>query len=77
MSQPELPGAAAFVPAIPTSGQSTESVDGRLRARALADPARPAIVDDAGALTYGELNVVVDRMAASLQRRGVMPLVLF
>jgi acyl-CoA synthetase (AMP-forming)/AMP-acid ligase II len=68
MSKPRSRGAASLA-----NGTSTESVDGRLRAKALAHPARPAVIDDAGTLTYGALNVVVDRLAAALQQRGIRP----
>jgi acyl-CoA synthetase (AMP-forming)/AMP-acid ligase II len=50
-----------------------ETIDGRFRARAAASPDHPAVLDDAGALTYGCLDAAVDRLAAALQRRGLTP----
>ena len=50
-----------------------DTIDERFRARAAADPDHPAVLDDAGVLTYGGLDAAVDRLAAALQRRGLAP----
>ena len=41
------------------------------RAHRLANPGRPAVIDDAGALTYAELDLLVRAAAAGLRRLGV------
>ncbi len=42
-----------------------------IRAHAQRDPAHPALVDARQTLTYGELDALMDRVAAALQRHGV------
>ncbi len=44
-----------------------------VRSHAARDPAHPALVDATQTLSYGELDVLMDRIAASLQRDGVRP----
>src|SRR3954454_17353804 len=50
-----------------------ETIDARFRARAAAHPARLAVRDDAGALSYGQLDAAAERLAAAWQHRGVAP----
>ena len=45
----------------------------RLRVLALAQPAALAVQDPDRALTYAELDALMDRVAAALQRDGVQP----
>ena len=40
-----------------------DTIDERFRARAAANPDHPAVLDDAGVLTYGGLDAAVDRLA--------------
>ncbi|MGZ5187265.1 MAG: class I adenylate-forming enzyme family protein [Caldimonas sp.] len=44
-----------------------------VRVHAQRDPAHPALVDAERTLTYGELDALMDRVAAALQRDGVRP----
>jgi long-chain acyl-CoA synthetase len=44
-----------------------------VREHARSAPGRPAIVDEAGALDYAELDRTMDRVAAALQRDGIAP----
>jgi len=44
-----------------------------IREHAQAAPRHPALVDSTSALDYGALDASMDRVAASLQRDGVMP----
>jgi long-chain acyl-CoA synthetase len=44
-----------------------------IAAHAAARPGALAVVDGDGALTYGQLDALVDRVAASLQRDGMKP----
>ena len=44
-----------------------------VRRHAARDPAHPALVDAHRTLSYGELDALMDRVAASLQRDGVQP----
>ena len=44
-----------------------------IRKHAQRDPAHVALVDAQETLSYGELDVLMDRVAASLQRDGVAP----
>lgn len=44
-----------------------------LARHAAADPGKIAVVDDHRRLTYGELDALVDRVAAALRSRGVGP----
>ncbi len=50
-----------------------DTIHGRLRAQAVAHPKRPAVLDDAGVLRYGELDAAAGGLAAALQRHGVAP----
>jgi acyl-CoA synthetase (AMP-forming)/AMP-acid ligase II len=52
---------------------AAETLDARLRAQAAAYPDRPAVLDDAGTLSYRELDAQVSGVAAALQRHGVIP----
>ncbi|MBY0467181.1 MAG: acyl--CoA ligase, partial [Burkholderiales bacterium] len=45
----------------------------RLRALALAQPTARAVQDPERTLTYAELDARMDRVAAALQRDGVLP----
>jgi long-chain acyl-CoA synthetase len=45
----------------------------QIAANARAAPDRIALQDEAGRLTYGELDAAMDRVAAALQREGVGP----
>jgi acyl-CoA synthetase (AMP-forming)/AMP-acid ligase II len=49
------------------------SLSDTLAETARAAPSRPALIDDSRSLTYGELDALADRVAASLQRDGVAP----
>ena len=42
-----------------------------IREHARRDPAHPALIDDRQQLSYGELDALMDRVAAALQRDGV------
>jgi acyl-CoA synthetase (AMP-forming)/AMP-acid ligase II len=44
-----------------------------VRAHAERDPRHPALVDSARSLDYGALDALMDRVAAALQRDGVVP----
>ena len=44
-----------------------------IREHARCDPGHPALVDAQQALSYGELDALMDRIAAGLQRDGVRP----
>lgn len=44
-----------------------------IREHARRDPAHPALIDDRQQLSYGELDALMDRVAAALQRDGVSP----
>jgi acyl-CoA synthetase (AMP-forming)/AMP-acid ligase II len=44
-----------------------------IRAHAEHDPQRPAIMDDNGTLTYGELHLRVNRLSNALWRLGIRP----
>jgi len=44
-----------------------------IRLHAERDPAHPALVDARQTLSYGELDAMLDRIAAALQRDGVRP----
>jgi acyl-CoA synthetase (AMP-forming)/AMP-acid ligase II len=46
---------------------------GGFTAMAILHPRRPAVVDELGTLTYGELHARSTRLAASLRGRGVTP----
>jgi long-chain acyl-CoA synthetase len=48
-----------------------ESIADRVRDHARARPAQPALVQDDSTITWGELDALMDRMAAGLQRDGV------
>ncbi|WP_280151565.1 class I adenylate-forming enzyme family protein [Piscinibacter sp. XHJ-5] len=49
------------------------AIDQLVREHARARPARPALVQEAGGLSWGELDALMDRIAAGLQRDGVRP----
>ena len=42
-----------------------------IRAHAVEQPGKPALVDSRRTITYGELDLLMDRVAAALQRDGV------
>ncbi len=44
-----------------------------IAAHAEAQPETPALIQDDGALSYAQLDALMDRIAAALQRDGVMP----
>jgi long-chain acyl-CoA synthetase len=44
-----------------------------IREHARIDPARPALIQDDEVLRYGDLDALMDRIAATLQRDGVQP----
>ena len=44
-----------------------------IRLHAQAAPSRPALIQDGKSLTYAELDALMDRIAASLQRDGLRP----
>jgi acyl-CoA synthetase (AMP-forming)/AMP-acid ligase II len=52
---------------------SADTIDARFRDQARRHGDRPAVLDDAGSLTYGELDAAADRLAAALQQRRVGP----
>src|SRR5262245_7642749 len=52
---------------------AAETIDARLRARAAAHATRMAVHDDAGTLSYGELDRAVSGVAVALQRGGPTP----
>jgi len=49
------------------------AVSDLIREHAGRDPDHPALIDDRQQLSYGELDALMDRVAASLQRDGVRP----
>ncbi|MCA1581685.1 MAG: condensation domain-containing protein [Acidobacteria bacterium] len=49
------------------------TLHGLFEARALEDPAAPAVEDDGGSLTYGQLNERAGAVAGRLRQRGVGP----
>ncbi|HYD61781.1 MAG TPA: class I adenylate-forming enzyme family protein [Noviherbaspirillum sp.] len=49
------------------------TVSGLIRVHAAHRPAHPAFVLDGKALDYGQLDAMMDRVAASLQRNGLRP----
>ncbi|QIL83309.1 acyl--CoA ligase [Diaphorobacter sp. HDW4A] len=55
----------------PLAAAPFRTVSDMLRLHADAQPDHPALRDEAEALSYGELDALVDRIAASLQRDGV------
>ena len=50
-----------------------ETIAGRIRDHARGDPSRLAVVDVAGSLDYAALDALMDRVAATLQRSGLVP----
>jgi long-chain acyl-CoA synthetase len=44
-----------------------------LRESAAANPTKPAVLFDGGALTFAELDGLSDRFAAGLRREGITP----
>jgi len=44
-----------------------------IRQHAAARPAHPALIQDSNALSYAELDALMDRVAAALQRDGLQP----
>jgi acyl-CoA synthetase (AMP-forming)/AMP-acid ligase II len=44
-----------------------------IHAHATERPAHPALVQDARSVSYAELDALMDRVAASLQRDGLQP----
>jgi long-chain acyl-CoA synthetase len=53
--------------------EAFSSLSDLLRQHAQTRPDHPALVQDGTALTYGELDALMDRVAAALQRDGVLP----
>ena len=53
--------------------QAFETLPRLIRLHAQAAPDRPALVQDGKQLSYAELDALMDRVAASLQRDGVQP----
>ncbi len=52
---------------------SAETLPARLRLHAAAQPGRAALVQDGQTLSYAQLDALMDRVAAALQRAGVRP----
>ncbi|MEO8925098.1 MAG: AMP-binding protein, partial [Caldimonas sp.] len=48
-------------------------VSDMIRLHARRDPNHIALIDGRGSLCYGELDALMDRAAAALQRDGVLP----
>ena len=65
----------AIVPTSPASRADTEfgTLADLIHAHALRDPEHPALLQDGRAVSYGELDALMDRLAAALQRDGVAP----
>ena len=53
--------------------QEFGTFDDLFRMRATEQPSRPAVICDDRDISYADLDVLVDRVAASLQRDGVQP----
>jgi long-chain acyl-CoA synthetase len=53
--------------------EAFETLPARIRAHARARPAQPALVQGDALLTYGALDALMDRIAATLQRDGAQP----
>ena len=62
-----------IAPSVPADATAFETVGDRLRRVALARPASPALGDGERLLDYRTLDLLVDRVAAALQRDGVQP----
>ena len=64
-------------PSTPSPAPATElpfrPIAALVREHARAAPRQPALVDDHGALDYGTLDALMDRIAATLQRDAVAP----
>lgn len=52
---------------------AAETIDARLRAQVARHPARPAVLDDAGTLSYSGIDAAVGGLAVALQHRGLAP----
>src|SRR6186713_752471 len=53
--------------------QPFETIPNLIRAFAHEQPGHPALIHNEHRLTYGELDALMDRVAASLQRDGLTP----
>lgn len=53
--------------------QDFQTVPGMVRLHAQAAPAHAALIQDEQTLSYGELDALMDRVAAALQRDGLKP----
>jgi len=67
MNKPSTPSAA------PAADLPFRPIAALVREHATAAPRQPAIVDDRGALDYGTLDALMDRIAATLQRDAIGP----
>jgi acyl-CoA synthetase (AMP-forming)/AMP-acid ligase II len=56
-----------------TGSTAFRPIAGLVREHARAHPSRPALVQDGSVLTWRELDALMDRVAAGLQRDGVQP----
>jgi long-chain acyl-CoA synthetase len=65
----EVPAASAEEALAASFGDYAELVRGHAERR----PAHPAIVHGERSISYGELDAAMDRIAATLQARGVAP----
>jgi acyl-CoA synthetase (AMP-forming)/AMP-acid ligase II len=65
--------AGSVAPAVPTPQTPFTTITQQVRLHARARPAQPALVQDTMVLRYGELDALMDRVAAALQRCGVQP----
>ncbi|HJV87672.1 MAG TPA: class I adenylate-forming enzyme family protein [Noviherbaspirillum sp.] len=57
----------------PVLEESFSTIPHLIRLHAAADPARTALVQDGQSVSYAELDAMMDRVAAALQREGVQP----
>lgn len=60
-------------PTSPAPEQAFRPIADLLREHARERPTRPALVQDGSALSWGELDALMDRVAAGLQRDRVLP----
>ncbi|HSV45289.1 MAG TPA: AMP-binding protein, partial [Ramlibacter sp.] len=61
------------VPPSPAVAPAFQAIPDLVRSHAAVRPLRPALVQGERSVTWGQLDAMVDRVAASLQRDGIGP----
>src|SRR5512140_1779871 len=61
------------MPAVPAADTAFQSIPDIVRRNARADPSHLALVCGNERISYGQLDILMDRVAASLQRDGLAP----